>query len=167
MSSPPSRLGLTAIDTFVLSAPILAQTLAFLRKVGASKLEGFVLWGGLIESSTTFRFTRALIPEQEAFQTEEGLLVVVRGDALFRVNKELNECGEVLGAQIHSHPTSAYHSDTDDHYPLVTLSGALSIVVPDFARNAPEDMARWAWYRLAQYGQWTPLNNNDTKVVIS
>jgi hypothetical protein len=157
----PSERGLLEINHFIVPRGVLGLTIDFLKEVGRSGAEGFVLWGGKPEGKTKFRFTRAITPEQRAISTDEGLLVVVDGEALFRVNKSLYECGEILGGQIHSHPTSAYHSDTDDHFPLVTVLGALSLVLPDFARNAPMDIGTWACYRLREYGRWTPLSKED------
>ena len=87
--------------------------------------------------------------------------MLVSGEALFKVNKILYERDEILGGQVHTHPTSAFHSSTDDHYPLVTLLGALSLVLPDFARHAPNDIAMWAWYRMTDYGRWLPAKNTE------
>src|ERR1051325_11195140 len=138
MNQPePTARGLLNIGTFVIPRQVLHRTIHFLRDVGRSGSEGFVLWGGKIEKGTTLRFTNALVPGQQSFSTPDGLLVTVPGDALFSVNKLLHECGEILAGQVHTHPASAYHSETDDHYPMVTLLGALSVVIPDFARNAP------------------------------
>ena len=159
-----SQHGLLAIRSFVVPADVVLGTAEFLREVGRHGAEGFVLWCGRKEAPERFRFTSAYIPEQRAYQTEDGLLVVVEGEALFRVNKELYERGEILGGQVHTHPTSAYHSDTDDHYPLVTLVGALSLVIPNFAREAPEDRSNWAYYRLQDYGRWMPLDE-QTQVI--
>lgn len=156
--------GLLGVRTFVIEGHVLAETIQFLQEVGAAGYEGFVLWAGTIDKADTFRFRTALIPEQQAMATGGGLLVVVDGKALFDINKQVYERGEILGGQVHTHPTSAYHSSTDDDYPLVTLVGALSVVLPDFARNAPNDIEAWAWYRLADYGTWLPVGAN-TKVV--
>ena len=41
----------------------------------------------------------------------------------FRVNRTFYEQGLTLAGQVHSHPADAYHSDTDDAYPLMTLIG--------------------------------------------
>lgn len=35
--------------------------------------------------------------------------------------------------QIHTHPQEAFHSATDDTYPLMCHPGFLSLVIPDFA----------------------------------
>jgi hypothetical protein len=156
--------GLLKVHTFIIPSSLIVETLCFLRETGQYGAEGFVLWGGVSHGEDEFRFTRSVVPKQRALTTPDGLLVVVDGSALFEVNKALYESGEILGAQIHSHPTSAYHSHTDDHYPMVTLLGALSVVVPDFARNAPDDIDTWAWYRLEKYSRWAPLTQ-DTKVI--
>jgi len=156
--------GLVNVRKFIIGRPVLNETIRFLKKVGRTGAEGFVLWGGKLIATNTFQFTTAIVPVQHSHRTDRGLLVVVDGEALFKVNKALYERDEILGGQVHTHPTSAYHSSTDDHYPLVTLGGALSVVLPDFARNAPADVAMWAWYRLMEYGKWKPINKT-TKVV--
>src|SRR5438093_1479940 len=98
---------------------IIEATLSFLQERGRLDCEGFVIWSGVIVAKG-FEFRSAVIPSQEAIATDEGLLVFVDGQDLFEVNKRLYQRGEIAGAQIHSHPTVAYHSDTDDHFPLVT-----------------------------------------------
>lgn len=153
------------VRTFIIPSSLLAETLEFLREVGGKGFEGFVLWPGQLLDVHTFRFRRAIIPQQRAVVTESGLLVTVEGRALFEVNKSAHEHGETLAAQVHSHPTDAYHSSTDDAYPLVTLVGALSVVVPDFARDALRNLDDWAWYRLSKRGKWVPAAK-DTKVEI-
>ena len=159
-----SERGLLEISEFVVPVDVLSGTIDFLREVGTHGSEGFVLWSGRREGKDKFRFTSAYIPEQSAYKTEQGLLVLVKGEALFRLNKELYERGEILGGQVHTHPTSAYHSNTDDQYPLVTLVGALSVVIPNFARRSPADKESWACYRLRDYGKWVPLDDR-TKVI--
>ena len=161
MSSPPvTKHGLLSIRKFVIPYTVLNDTIRFLRDVGKSGAEGFVLWGGKAEDAL-FRFSTAVIPEQNAVTTEDGLLVLVSGEALFKVNKTLYDRDEILAGQVHTHPTSAFHSSTDDHYPLVTLLGSLSLVIPDFAKNAPNDTAMWAWYRMTDYGRWEPAKNTE------
>lgn len=145
--------GLLTIKNFVIPRSILQETIEFLRQVGSEGFEGFVLWGGEA-SADSFFFKTSIIPTQRAILTPNGLLVTVEGEALFEVNKALHDQGQVLAAQVHSHPSDAYHSSTDDQFPMVTLMGALSIVIPDFARYAPQDLDDWAWYRLSKKGHW-------------
>ncbi len=151
-----SSRGLSDVRRFVIPAEIVKPTLQILEDAGSQGQEAFVLWGGQ-QVGDLLRFSTAIRPRQMARATKDGLLVTVDGQALFEVNKTLYERGEVLAAQVHSHPSRAFHSSTDDHYPLVTLVGALSLVIPDFARFGRGDNARWAWYRLEDLGRWTKV----------
>ena len=90
-------------------------------------------------------------PKQTAYRLASGLCVRVEADELHRLNVWLYENAERLAIQVHSHPTEAFHSDTDDNYPIVTTLGGLSLVVPDFARygvRGPET----ALYRFVERG---------------
>jgi hypothetical protein len=148
---------LTDVNEFVIPDSLIEQTLQPLRDAGKQGYEAFVVWGGQKSGSAQFTFAAAYFPEQTASQTPSGLLVEVSGDALFRVNRAFYEHGLTLGAQVHSHPTDAYHSDTDDTYPLMTLLGGLSVVIPDFGRGGRSRIGDWAWYRLVGPGAWEPL----------
>lgn len=162
MASP-----LAIVTTFRIPREILTDTLAVLRDAGRHGQEAFVIWGGIIsEDQTAVTFTTAIAPTQTAHKTQDGLLVTVDGHALFTVNRILYDRGEILAGQVHSHPTDAYHSSTDDHYPLVTLTGALSVVVPDFAADAPGNIGSWAWYRLIGTGTWAQLAHTDQIEII-
>jgi hypothetical protein len=85
----------------------------------------------------------------------------VEGSELHRLNVWLFEHGEELAVQVHSHPTDAYHSDTDDAYPIVAIRGGLSIVVPDFARDGLLGHGV-AYYRLGREG-WDELSVEETR----
>ena len=148
------KAGLLGVRRFLIPSSIIDDTLQFLRRVGSEGFEGFVLWSGERVDNGSFLFRTSIIPTQHAMMTDNGLLVTVDGKALFEVNRAVHERNEILAAQIHSHPTDAYHSSTDDSFPLVTLVGALSIVIPDFAAHAPRDIERWAWYRLSKRAKW-------------
>lgn len=157
MNSP-----LVAVTTFQIPRKLLADTVAVLAEAGAEGHEAFVVWGAKVsDEGTAATFSTVIAPPQTAHRTRDGLLVTVDGDALFDVNRTLYQRGELLAGQVHSHPSDAFHSSTDDHYPLVTLGGALSVVVPDFAANAPADIEQWAWYRLVGTGVWSPLRRTD------
>jgi len=94
----------------------------------------FILWSG-ISREDSFEFRTAHAPRQTAYRTRDGLSVKVSGPALHRLNRWLLDNNEVLAAQVHAHPTDAFHSETDDSYPIVTARGGLSLVAADFARD--------------------------------
>ena len=83
---------------------------------------------------------------------------------MHRLNVWLFENHEELAVQIHSHPTEAYHSDTDDTYPIVTMRGGLSVVVPDFARTGLRGNGV-ANYRLGTSG-WDELSLEESRRLI-
>jgi hypothetical protein len=58
-----------------------------------------------------------------------------------------------LRAQIHTHPGSAYHSATDDEFPVVSQPGFVSIVVPNFAIG-PIDFNTYWFGSLQMDGSW-------------
>ena len=158
---------LAVVTTFRIPREVLTDTLTVLRDAGRQGHEAFAIWGGIIsDDQTAVTFGTVMAPAQTARKTRDGLLVTVDGDALFTVNRTLYGRGEILAGQVHSHPTDAYHSSTDDHYPLVTLTGALSIVVPDFAVHAPHDIDQWAWYRLIATGTWAHLTRADRVEIV-
>ena len=155
-----SKSPLAAAMSFVVRSPLLEATLDVLREAGDRGCEAFVVWGATIDSGVV-HFGTMLVPDQVAHRTDDGLLVTVNGDALFQINKALYDRGEILAAQVHSHPTVAFHSDTDDCCSLVTLTGALSLVVPDFGRDGLDGLDGWAWFRLVGQGKWSPLTSED------
>jgi hypothetical protein len=153
--------GLAGVEKFELPRSLLESSLDVLADIGRRQAEGFVVWGGVREGETRFRFEAGLVPGQTAHSTEDGLLVTVDGEALHKINVKFNETGLMLAGQIHSHPTNAFHSSTDDQLPLVTVLGGLSVVVPDFARDGLGAYDEFAWYRLAGYAQWVEIDPDE------
>lgn len=160
-----SERGLLDIRRFIIPASVLDPTLEVLAAAGKRGVEGMVVWGAVREGEGTMRFAIAYAPRQVAYDTGFGLLVHVEDEALHEVNRAFHELGLTLAGQAHSHPGDAYHSETDDMRPLVTLVGGLSLVVPDFARRGRADMERFAWLRLESYGNWSHLGD-DIEIVI-
>jgi len=157
-------LTLVDVEEFVVPLELVDETLEPLQEAGRHGYEAFVLWGGRFAGDgRRFEFISAYFPEQTTSRAEEGLLVTVEGEALFRVNRAFYRRGLTLAGQVHSHPTDAYHSDTDDAYPLMTLIGGLSGVVPDFGDGGRARLHEWAWYRLVGRGEWAPLGE-ETRI---
>jgi hypothetical protein len=161
-----ARSGLLAIRRFIVPPSVIHPTLEVLAESGRQGYESFVVWGGTREEDEeTFVFRSAYKPRQRSYKTERGLFVHVDEEALDRVNRAFNDEGLILAGQAHAHPTEAYHSDTDDVLPLVTLLGGLSVVVPDFAEGGLKDSDRFTWFRLRDYADWAPVDR-ETEIVI-
>lgn len=145
---------LADVETFAVPVGVLKDTEAALRDAGDRGYEVFVLWSGRVDGAT-FAAHTAHVPRQSSYQLPEGLLVRVEGDALHQLNAWLYEHDETLGVQVHAHPDAAYHSTTDDTYPIVTALGGLSLVAAEFCADGL--LARSsAGYRLTARG-WQRL----------
>jgi hypothetical protein len=143
---------LESVMQFVVPRHVAAATERQLRAAGGRGYETFVLWTGQPRGAR-FDVAAAHVPHQTSYKLKTGLCVRVEGAALHELNVWLFEHGQTLGAQVHAHPTDAFHSNTDDAYPIVTTLGGLSLVVPDFCREGLLDGS--AAFRLTPAG-WTP-----------
>lgn len=157
--------GLLDIRSVIVPRPLAVEAHAHLQRVGGQGLEGFVLWAG-VRDGTTFRVSATHIPVQAGHRLAHGVCVTVDGEELHRLNVWLFEQRLTLAAQLHSHPGAAYHSDTDDAYPIATTLGALSIVVPNFAAG-PFSLARCAVYRLQPDQGWVRLRPGEVERLIT
>ena len=128
-----NAVNLEAVNRFRIPRDVVEATASALQAAGAEGVECFALWSG-VPGEEAFEVRTLHVPPQRAYRLASGLLVRIDGEALHALNRWLYEHGELLAAQVHSHPTGAYHSDTDETFPVATQLGALSIVVPDFAR---------------------------------
>jgi hypothetical protein len=117
-------------STLRVSASLLISTFAQLRSCGRGRAECQVLWVGPWSAPDTV--AEIVHPLHRAHR---GGFVVddVWITSLF-INLARREMG--IRAQIHTHPTEAFHSATDDTYPAVHMPGLFSLVIPDFAQGA-------------------------------
>lgn len=153
---------LAEVEEFRVSAEIVQQTEQTLRRAGAGGYEAFVLWSGR-QNERLFEVRTVHVPEQSSYRLGYGLCVRVDGDELHRLNVWLYEAGEVLAVQVHAHPDAAYHSDTDDTYPIVATLGGLSIVAAEFCRYGLF-VASTAIFRLQSRG-WVKQSADLVRVM--
>jgi hypothetical protein len=157
--------GLAHVNKVIVPSACVAEAHSHLRRVGLRGLEGFALWAGELDGDS-FLVRATIIPEQRGLRSDLGVCVVVGGDELHRVNVWLYERRMTLIAQLHSHPDEAYHSTTDDTYPIATTTGSLSLVVPNFARE-PFSLADCAAYRLLPPRGWVELSGEEADQLIA
>lgn len=154
---------LESVHEFIVPKEICELTDSELRAAGRTSNEYFVLWSGTAQGER-FHIKTFHAPRQTAFQLETGLCVQVDADELDRLNRWLYEASERLAVQIHTHPTTAFHSDIDDTFPIVTTLGGLSLVVPDFCCHGVRGPGT-ALYRLASDG-WQELSQIDARHIL-
>jgi hypothetical protein len=162
MGSAP-RVTLESIGRFTIPADLVSETEEALQAAGRQGYERFVLWSG-ISKGDSFDVKTAHVPEQTAYKTPDGLLVRVPGEALHQLNVWLYDHSQLLGAQVHAHPTDAFHSHTDDTYPIVTELGSLSLVAPYFAVDGVLGRGSVA-FRLTHDG-WMQVPNRKFRRLI-
>jgi hypothetical protein len=156
--------GFLGVKTIIVPRAMVAEAHAHLRRVGRAGFEGFALWAG-VSAGQSFTVLQTVIPTQKGIKAEKGVCVRVESEELHRINVWLYEHGYTLIAQIHSHPTDAYHSETDDEYPIVTTLGGISIVVPDFAQRSFM-LEECAVYRLMPADGWVELSAEEVNALI-
>jgi hypothetical protein len=153
---------LESISRFDVPSVVADRTEKALRDAGKDGYELFVIWSGH-RDGRIFQVAEGHVPKQVSRRTRQGLLVTIEGEALHRLNVWLFENEQELAAQVHAHPTDAFHSDTDDTFPVVTTLGGLSLVVADFCRDgllAPSTAA----FRLGR-GGWSEVPLDVVRVV--
>jgi hypothetical protein len=156
--------GFTDVRRIMVPRNMIEESHDHLRRVGRARFEGFALWAGVLVGEV-FSVREAVIPLQKGIKAESGVCVRVESEELHRINVWLYEHGYTLIAQLHSHPTEAYHSETDDTYPIVTTVGGVSIVVPNFAQHT-FDLKACAVYRLMSGDGWAELSSGETSSLI-
>ena len=70
-----------------------------------------------------------------------------------------------IRVQIHTHPGEAYHSSTDDEYPIIHRPGFLSLVIPNFALG-PIGFERAYLAEIQQDGTWSKVSIPDRLEII-
>lgn len=151
------------IRTYFVPQTVLDDTHAFLYQRGLLGCEGAALWIAKPQDAVA-QVTRLFVPEQRCIKTPWGAAVELTEEAHYTLTDHL-EPGERIAIRIHSHPHEAYHSPRDDANAVITHDGAISIVVPDFARE-PLDLTRCAVYCLAHGRGWVRLDPDEVRSIL-
>lgn len=144
-----------ALTRYIVERDTLRTTEVWLRESGEEGLEAVVLWIGYARDSATAVVAQPYFPEQVAYRGPDGVAVEVTQDGLARLISSLPPGNFVL-CRVHSHPREAYHSQTDDLNLLIGHPGAISIVVPNFARE-PIELTGCSVNRLEPGSGWREL----------
>lgn len=137
---------------------LIAETLEHLQDDGRRGVEGVVLW--LAENDDDrIRISEVYRPEQQA---SWGSFRIPRG-SMAALLRHLRANGSHIAAQVHSHPEEAFHSPIDDEWAIVRHTGALSLVLPDYAlRTSVENFASHAAvYELSATNIWEEVASTN------
>jgi hypothetical protein len=140
-----------------IPASLLATSVRALREGSAGYRETVILWQGRVLDETTALVTRLHVPHQFASLLHFDVPIEER----LRLLDEVSAAGEFILVQLHTHPRRAFHSDVDDRLAIPRHTGALSIVVADFARYWDGDLLQTSVNRHLGAGEWEELGPDE------
>lgn len=109
---------------------MIEETFATFRSCGAGKRECQLYWAS--SWSDPLELIQLIHPKHES--NFHGVTLDSAWISAFWL--ELADQGLGVRVQVHTHPGEAFHSETDDAFPLIHEAGFLSLVIPDFAKGA-------------------------------
>jgi hypothetical protein len=107
----------------------LARTFAHFRECGMGRRECQVLWTSPWSAPETI----TEVVHGQHWAHAGGFELSSAWLNQFWLDLADKNCG--IRVQVHTHPFGAFHSATDDAYPIIHSPGFLSLVVPNFARG--------------------------------
>jgi hypothetical protein len=144
---------------YQLPASLLEETFTHFRRCGGGKRECQALWVG--PWAHPHLITEVVHPRHSAspvgFQLDDGWL------SEFWTRLAQEETG--IRFQCHTHPGAAYHSATDDAFPIITSPGFLSLVIPRFA-TGPVGFGQAFLAQIDEAGTWNEVAINDHLEII-
>lgn len=141
----------------------IETTLAHLREAGERDCECVVLWLGqratdMISIESVYR----------PYQTARADVFRIPPAGMTALQTELRQHRAMVAAQIHSHPGLAFHSAADDRWAIVRHEGALSLVVPNFARavDVATFLDQTEVYRFSSAGHWVEVRHLEVSTCL-
>ena len=147
------------MSRLLLPAGLLAETFAYFRQCGQGRRECQVLWTGPWSqpNAITASVHSAHRAHAGGFQVADAWL-----NAFWVA---LAERHEGVRVQVHTHPYDAFHSATDDAYPIVQSPGFLSLVIPEFGMG-PASFDDAYLCEITENGSWRAVNIADRIAVV-
>jgi hypothetical protein len=149
----------TLQTVYVIPRQVLDDTRQLLAPSRRNQVEGVVVWWGRMLHGDLARVETAFRPRQRARRSAWGLSVEVPREGITEMISLVPSGVSVL-VRLHTHGTVAYHSDTDDHNMLIAHQGAISVVIPFFARE-PIELASCSVNMLDHARGWVELSGDE------
>jgi hypothetical protein len=148
----PSRIGLV----YELRPGVLQETQRLLHARSRSRSEAYTVWVGELEAK------RAVVWEAWPVEAEaDSWHAMISFDEVLKLGARVAMRNWFIVAQLHTHRGGAFHSPTDDAYPISSQVGFLSIVVPNFGGDPPG--VGWAYYEHEGAGRWRPIPEQEVR----
>ena len=150
------------VSQYLVPRSILLESASTLRSLSAGVRESVVLWIGT-HCSGNARVNRIVIPRQIASRKHFDVPLKERLDIAQTILQER----EKLLVQLHTHPGKAFHSELDDRLALPRHTGAMSIVIANFAINWNGDLRQASVNLHVGGGVWTELDPNTVSALFT
>jgi proteasome lid subunit RPN8/RPN11 len=143
-------------ETLEISAETICETIRLLRAAG--RRECVLLWLGQREDGVQ-RIIDVFKPTQESYI---DYFEIPRA-GMVELMDRLRSKSLYVASQVHTHPGAAFHSPTDDRWAIVRHVGALSVVIPRFARTTtPANfLQQAAVYQLNPANRWIAIPDDN------
>jgi len=141
-----------------LAANIMASSFQTFQNCGQGECECAVFWTGPAGDDVVDGVEHPIHRRSPyGYDVESGWIT--------ELWKNLAATKRSVKAQVHTHPGEAFHSATDDHWPIISQAGFISIVIPDFASGRPSLDRAWVG-RLTADGRWDHVESVQEAVLI-
>lgn len=157
MNQIEARIKPTYISRIRVPPIILEKTALHMGAFAAKGRECMVFWSGKLVGHNEADISSCICPKQRT----SSVTIEVPLRATARLHRLLATRQEFLFAQVHSHPGDAFHSATDDMYPITHKPGFISIVVPNFCTEGVIDLARCFVVEYVRCGKWRRLDPSE------
>jgi hypothetical protein len=139
---------------YKLPFKILSRTFDHFRGCGRGKHECQALWTSAWQAPQAITDTihPSHIADEDHFVVDSGWLNT------FWIHLAETEKG--IRAQIHTHQKRAFHSPSDDAFPIIHTPGFLSLVIPNFA-TGPVGFGGAYLAEIATDGSWREVRCED------
>jgi hypothetical protein len=147
------------VSRFVVSQALLDETFRHFRDCGRGLSECQVLWLSPWEAPATI--TRVVHGRHRA----QAAGVEIDNAWLNSFWLELAQIRHGVRVQVHTHPFEAFHSATDDAFPIVHSAEFLSLVIPDFGGSAPS-LENSFLAEISATGDWIEVEPDSRLVIV-
>lgn len=137
---------------------MIDETFATFRSCGAGKRECKLYWASSWQ--TPAELTHVVHPKHRS----NAYGVTLDNAWVSALWNELADKGLGVRVQVHTHPGEAFHSSTDDAFPLIHEVGFVSLVIPDFALG-PVGFDRSYLTEIQPNGSWKQVPISERLIV--
>ena len=154
------------IREYWIPLQVLDDSQRYLRDFGGKRFEGYMCWSGTLLNESTASVRSCIYPKEYKSSNFRGVHAGLDLLVAFEMGNQAYAKKEFLLVQLHTHGFEAFHSPTDNTYPISHKVGFISIVIPFFARKKFYNSKTLVKCSVNEYlgsGNWRELSANQTR----